>query len=213
MNLIALLIGLVIERLATQWFHWRRMRWLDRIIDVGIQAGTTAVAAGPPCCRYLAGRRAGVAGVRSSSSVSAGPWPDSPTCFSPLPCCSFRFGPTDIGEEVDEYCKALEGEDDEAYIPRPKRSSKVMCRRTPASASGASRSPSLCRQTIGCSPSCSGLCLLGPLGAWAYRVTDLIRRRAVFNAARSETTTTDDSAPFAMPPSRCTAGWHGSRRG
>ena len=33
MTLIALLIGLIIERLATQIFHWRRMRWLDRIID------------------------------------------------------------------------------------------------------------------------------------------------------------------------------------
>lgn len=28
--------------------------------------------------------------------------------------------------------------------------------------------------------------LLGPLGAWTYRVTDLIRRRAVFAAARDE---------------------------
>ena len=35
MTLIALLIGLIIERLATQIFHWRRMRWLDRIIDKG----------------------------------------------------------------------------------------------------------------------------------------------------------------------------------
>jgi membrane protein required for beta-lactamase induction len=35
MNLIALLIGLVIERLATQLFRWRRMRWMDRIIDFG----------------------------------------------------------------------------------------------------------------------------------------------------------------------------------
>ena len=35
MTLIALLIGLIIERLATQIFHWRRMRWLDRIIDSG----------------------------------------------------------------------------------------------------------------------------------------------------------------------------------
>ena len=37
MNLIALLIGLVVERLATQLFHWRRMRWLDRIIDSGFE--------------------------------------------------------------------------------------------------------------------------------------------------------------------------------
>jgi AmpE protein len=28
--------------------------------------------------------------------------------------------------------------------------------------------------------------LLGPVGAWAYRVTDLIRRRAVFNALRED---------------------------
>ena len=28
--------------------------------------------------------------------------------------------------------------------------------------------------------------LLGPLGAWGYRVTDLIRRRAVFNHTRNE---------------------------
>jgi len=37
MTLIALLIGLIIERLATQIFHWRRMRWLDRIIDSGFK--------------------------------------------------------------------------------------------------------------------------------------------------------------------------------
>ena len=35
MHPIALLIGLAIERLATQLFHWRRLRWIDRIIDVG----------------------------------------------------------------------------------------------------------------------------------------------------------------------------------
>ena len=29
--------------------------------------------------------------------------------------------------------------------------------------------------------------MLGPVGAWAYRVTDLIRRRAVFSATRGDT--------------------------
>ena len=37
MNLIALLIGLLIERLATQLFRWRRLRWLDRLIDLGFR--------------------------------------------------------------------------------------------------------------------------------------------------------------------------------
>jgi hypothetical protein len=42
MHLIALLIGLVIERLATQLFHWRRLRWLDRIIDAGFSQAERA---------------------------------------------------------------------------------------------------------------------------------------------------------------------------
>ena len=37
MKLIALLIGLVVERLATQLFHLRELRWLDRIIDSGFR--------------------------------------------------------------------------------------------------------------------------------------------------------------------------------
>ncbi len=40
MNLIALLIGLIIERLATQLFHLRELRWLDRIIDSGFRQAT-----------------------------------------------------------------------------------------------------------------------------------------------------------------------------
>ena len=46
MNLIALLIGLFIERLATQLFHLRELRWLDRIIDWGF-ARTSKLANWP----------------------------------------------------------------------------------------------------------------------------------------------------------------------
>ncbi len=46
---------------------------------------------------------------------------------------------------------------------------------------------------------------LGPLGAWSYRVTDLVRRRAVFQAGR------DDSATTTIEPLRHAAealhGW------
>ena len=37
MKLLALLIGLIIERLATQLFHLRRLRFLDRAIDFGFR--------------------------------------------------------------------------------------------------------------------------------------------------------------------------------
>ena len=39
MKLLALLIGLAIERLATQLFHLRQLRWLDRAIDFGFRQG------------------------------------------------------------------------------------------------------------------------------------------------------------------------------
>ena len=37
--------------------------------------------------------------------------------------------------------------------------------------------------------------VLGPVGAWAYRVTDLMRRRAVFNATREEAPDDGEAAP------------------
>ena len=37
MNLLALLFGLIVERLATQLFHLRRLRWLDRLLDSGFR--------------------------------------------------------------------------------------------------------------------------------------------------------------------------------
>ena len=37
MKLLALLIGLVVERLATQLFHLRRLPWMDRAIDFGFR--------------------------------------------------------------------------------------------------------------------------------------------------------------------------------
>ena len=42
MKLIALLVGLLVERLATQLFHLRRLRWLDRIIDAGFRQAERA---------------------------------------------------------------------------------------------------------------------------------------------------------------------------
>src|SRR5690606_23842175 len=47
--------------------------------------------------------------------------------------------------------------------------------------------------------------LLGPLGAWAYRVTDLIRRRAVFRAARDESS--ENAASLAVTAAEDLQGW------
>jgi AmpE protein len=112
MNLIALLIGLVVERLATQLFHWRRMRWLDRIIDFGfrqaerlanwpaiipvILLGLVLVLPVFAVIWFLGGTLAGFAYLLLAVVV-----------------LFFSLGPGDIGEEVREYCKALASDDEE----------------------------------------------------------------------------------------------------
>jgi AmpE protein len=98
----------------------------------------------------------------------------------------FSLGPQDIGEDIDEYCKAIEDGDEE-------------CVRQRAKAIIESDVPDDERERIHCVE--EAVCIqannrlfavifwfvvLGPLGAWVYRVTDLIRRRAVFAAARDE---------------------------
>lgn len=185
MNLIALLIGLVVERLATQLFHWRRMRWLDRIIDFGFKQAER-VASWPPLIPVVILAIVLVLPVYAVIFSLGGTLAGFTYLIMAVVVLFFSLGPNDIGEEVDEYCEALESEDEEAIQNAAK---SIVEGDVPADA----------RQRIGCVE--EAICvqannrlfavifwfvLLGPLAAWAYRVTDIIRRRAVFNAARDD---------------------------
>ena len=187
MNLIALLIGLIVERLATRLFHWRRMRWLDGIIDAGFrQAGRLgswpalipilllAVLLVLPVYLVIVGLGGTLAGFTY--------------LILAVVVLFFSLGPTDIGEEVDEYCDALRAEDAEAI-------------HNAAKAIGEDPTPEDAREQLRYVEEAIFVqannrvfavifwfVLLGPLGAWAYRVTDMIRRRAVFNESRDDET-------------------------
>ena len=112
MNLIALLIGLLIERLATKRFHWRRMRWLDRIIDAGFAraAGLDNCPALIPVLLLAAVLVLPVFGIISGLGETLKGFTYLILAIIVL---LFSIGPKDIGEEVDTYCKALESEDEE----------------------------------------------------------------------------------------------------
>jgi len=95
----------------------------------------------------------------------------------------FSLGPQDIGEDVDEYCKAIEEGDSDRVHETAK-----------AIIGGDVPEDTLERihkvEEAVCVQANNRLfavifwfVLLGPLGAWTYRVTDLIRRRAVFAAS------------------------------
>jgi len=188
MNLIALLIGLVVERLATQLFHWRRMRWMDRIIDFGFRQADR-LDTWPAIIPVV------LLAVLLVLPVAAIIWflGDTLAGFTYLLLAVvvlfFSLGPRDIGEQVGEYCKALEGDEPdpihnaakaivEGDVPEDARE-RTSCVEAAVCVQANNRLFAVVFWFVVLGP-------LGPLGAWAYRVTDLIRRRAVFTASRDE---------------------------
>ncbi len=188
MNLIALLIGLIVERLATRFFHWRRMRWMDRIIDAGFRmadgfANWPAVIPVVLLALLLA-LPVFIVTVALGDRLLGFPY-----LFLAIVVLFFSLGPKDIGEDVNEYCAALQAGDDEAVQQRARAlvegdvpSDALECMHCVESAvfvQANNRLFAIIFWFVALGP-------FGPLGAWAYRTTDLIRRRAVFNAARDE---------------------------
>ena len=192
MKLIALLAGLLIERLATQLFHLRQLRWLDGIIDSGFRRASD-VGAVPP-----------IAAVALLAGLLVLPLLVVLMAFDDLifdlaylliavVVLFFSLGPEDIGEQVDDYCEAVE-QDDEAAIQRT--ATTLLEHQAPESADERIRAveEAVCVQANNrLFAVIFWFVLLGPLGAWAYRVVDLIRRRAVFTAARSDDLADDDA--------------------
>jgi len=187
MHLIALLIGLVIERLATQLFHLRRLRWIDRVIDAGFrQAGR--LPNWPALIPIVALVVLLVLPVLALAVVFVlgDPLLGFPYLVLGVFVLFFSLGPQDIGEDVDDYCKAMEEGDKERIretakaiiesdvpedtLERIHRVEEAVC------VQANNRLFAVIFWFV----------LLGPLGAWTYRATDLIRRRAVFIAARDE---------------------------
>lgn len=204
MNLIALLIGLVIERLATQIFHWRRMRWLDRIIDYGFgQAGK--LANWPAIIPVIA------LCIVLVLPVFAVIWflRDTLAGFTYLILAVvvlfFSLGPRDIGEEVVAYCKALEADDDEQAHHAAKAIVEDDVPEDAAERTSAVESAVCVQANNRLFAVVFWFMVLGPLAAWAYRVTDLVRRRAVFSEARDEET--DGSSSRIRDAAEMLHGW------
>ncbi len=188
MNLIALLIGLIVERLATRFFHWRRMRWMDRIIDAGFRMAN-GFANWPAVIPVVLLALLLALPVFIVTFALGDRLLGFPYLFLAIVVLFFSLGPKDIGEDVDEYCAALQAGDDEAVRHRaraliegdvPSDALESMhCVESAVFVQANNRLFAIIFWFVALGP-------FGPLGAWAYRTTDLIRRREVFNAARDE---------------------------
>lgn len=185
MKLIALLIGLVVERLATQLFHLRELRWLDRIIDQGFRQ-VDRFANWPPLIPVTILAVILVLPVLVVVFGLGDALFGFPYLILAIFVLFFSLGPKDIGEDVDDYCTALEAEDEDEI----RKTAKALTEKEPPS-DPLERIRKV--EEAVCVQANNRLfavifwfVLLGPIGAWSYRVTDLIRRRAVFNTSRDD---------------------------
>jgi AmpE protein len=204
MNLIALLIGLVIERLATQLFHWRRMRWMDRIIDFGFRQAER-VATWPAVIPVV------LLGIVLVLPVAAVIWflGDTLAGFTYLLLAVvvlfFSLGPSDVGEEVDTYCRALDADDEEQVHNAAKAIVEDDVPDDPRERANAVEAAVCVQANNRLFAVIFWFVILGPLAAWAYRATDLIRRRAVFTEAREGSS--ESSAARMREAAETVHGW------
>ena len=184
MKLLALLIGLLIERLATHLFHLRELGWLDHIIDRGFGLARK-LPSWPAILPVLVLVIVLVLPIVFVQLAIGDVFFGLPSFVLAIVVLFFSLGPKDIGEEVDDYCAALEADDEQRIL---KTSEALLESEVPSNTEERIRKveEAVCVQAnnrlfavifwfVIFGP-------LGPLAAWFYRVTDLIRRRAVFNA-------------------------------
>ena len=191
MNLIALILGLLVERLATKLFHLRRLPWLDRLIDAGLRQ-VQKLATWPPIIPVVLLTLVLVLPMAAISLAIGDRALGLPYVAFAVFVLFFSFGPKDIGEDVDEYCTALEeGDKDrieetaQAIVEGDVPDDELQCIRKVEEAICVHANNRLFA-VIFWFVVLGLFGPLGPLGAWAYRVTDLIRRRAVATTGADE---------------------------
>jgi AmpE protein len=184
MKLIALFLGLLLERTATRMLRLREPRWLDPYFDRGF--------------RYL--ERVGGAGAWLVA-LAILVVPVLPVLFLALAfqdvllgilyvgfaaiVLLFSLGPRDLGREVEDYVAAAQSGDDEAL----RRHAKELVEADLPSGFGR-RSLAIEEAVLGQANNrifgvIFWFMVFGPSGAWLFRVCDLMRRRAVFEAGRA----------------------------
>lgn len=184
MNFLALLLGLGIERALTHFLHLRAFDWLDPIFDftfrrLGRRDSAAAVSGLVAVALLL------VVPVLYASVVLAGaPSPSGFFVFSII-VLLFSLGPRDLQEEVQEYCAAVET----GTVADAQRLATELTEREmagdPATMAGEVERAIYIQANNRIFGVVFWFLVLGPAGpagAWLFRVSDLMRRRAATTA-------------------------------
>lgn len=182
MSLFALLLALACERGLTQLFHLREPRWLDRYGDwvarrFGARAGSVPLALLVVALPVLP--------VAAVDRALGGHLLGLPQLAFALLVLLFSFGPRDLNDEVDDYVAALERGDREEAGRRAKELLEADAAGRDSLLRDAVEEAIFVQANNRIFGVIFWFMLLGPAGAWLFRVSDLMRRRAAFEAARS----------------------------
>jgi membrane protein required for beta-lactamase induction len=181
-SVLALLLALLLERGLTRLFRLREPRWLDGYFDWAARVGSGAGVLKPVAAVLaLLLPVLPVAVVdRSLGSHLHG----LPQLGFAVLVLLFSFGPRDLRDEVDDYVDALERGDGDAGVRRAKELLEGDAASRGAGLRDAVEEAVFVQANNRIFGVIFWFVLLGPAGAWLFRVSDLMRRRAAFEAAR-----------------------------
>ena len=185
MNFVALLLGLGVERLLTDLFHLREFRWLDPLFDavsrraegasfwlsVASVVGVTLVAVLP---------------IAIASILLAGTLLQIPYFLLAVIVLLFSLGPRDLRIEVEDYCAAVSDVDDESVQRVSRELMENDPPEDPEACVAALRRAVFVQANNRVFAVVFWFLILGPTGAWLFRVLDLLRRRLAYRYSRNE---------------------------
>lgn len=184
MKIVALFVALALERLFTQLFRWRELRWLDPLFDVGLRYSKRLSSLSPYLWIILV-LLVSVAPVILARLSLSETLLGLPYFALSVVVLFLSLGPQDIGEDVDRWCAAMRNGDEETE----RVYSKALLERE-HQAGVDSRALVPCAVFVQANNRMFAVIfwfiLLGPIGAWLFRVADLVRRRALFQAQRTD---------------------------
>ncbi len=184
MKLIALILGLVIERTATRALHLRELRWLDPYFDrvfLLVNRVSAPVAVVLAMLALILPALPVVALEIAFADVLAGLVYIG---FAGL-VLVFSLGPRDLGREVELYAEAIDRDDQEAVRRLAKELTESDVPREWGRRALAVEEAVLVQANNRIFGVIFWFMVLGAAGAWLFRVADLMRRRAVFEAGRA----------------------------
>ena len=178
MKLIALILGLGLERAATALLHLREPRWLDAYFDfvlrLAAKVDVRLVALPAVAAVLLLFAPVLLVGIELGGTALA-VWDLAYLLFA-VAVVFFSLGPRDLATEVSEYCGAL----DRGEAPAAQR---ALVELTESGRTGAAAEQAIFVQaTNRVFGVIFWFMLLGPAGAWLFRVGDLFRRRATLQS-------------------------------